>query len=601
MEKWYVAAKRADFDGIAAQFHISPVLARILRNRDVVGPEAIEKYLNGTVADLYAPSLLKGMEEASRILQEKIRAGCRIRVIGDYDVDGICASYILKKGLCCCGAKADVRIPHRMKDGYGLNDSLVEEAKTDGIDTIVTCDNGIAAAGQVQLAHALGMTVIVTDHHEVPYEETESGRRCLLPLADAVIDPKQPGCSYPFREICGATVALKLVQELFSLFGLPGICPSSDPAVPHGVLDELLELAAFATVCDVMPLQDENRILVRHGLALMQQTQNPGLRALMEVNGILPDQRQKAIGAYHIGFVLGPCLNASGRLDTALRALALLESKNRQEAIPAAAFLKQLNDSRKEMTENFVESAVQLIEESTLRQDRVLVVFLPDCHESIAGIIAGRLRERYFRPVFVLTRGEEGIKGSARSIEGYHIYEEMTKCRRYFTRYGGHRMAAGLSMAEADIDAFRKEINQNCTLTPEDMQERVHIDVPMPVSYVTFSLVEELGRLEPFGTGNPRPIFVHRDLLFVSARILGKNRNVLRFVVVDEKGRRWEMVYFGDRAAFEDYLVSRFGEKALQELYRESGTGVRLSAVYYPEINVYQGSARLQLVLQYYR
>lgn len=601
MEKWYVAAKRADFDGIAAQFHISPVLARILRNRDVVGPEAIEKYLNGTVADLYAPSLLKGMEEAARILQEKIRAGCRIRVIGDYDVDGICASYILKKGLCCCGAKADVRIPHRMKDGYGLNDSLVEEAKTDGIDTIVTCDNGIAAAGQVQLAHALGMTVIVTDHHEVPYEETESGRRCLLPLADAVIDPKQPGCSYPFREICGATVALKLVQELFSLFGLPGICLSSDPAVPHGVLDELLELAAFATVCDVMPLQDENRILVRHGLALMQQTQNPGLRALMEVNGILPDQRQKAIGAYHIGFVLGPCLNASGRLDTALRALALLESKNRQEAIPAAAFLKQLNDSRKEMTENFVESAAQLIEESTLRQDRVLVVFLPDCHESIAGIIAGRLRERYFRPVFVLTRGEEGIKGSARSIEGYHIYEEMTKCRRYFTRYGGHRMAAGLSMAEADIDAFRKEINQNCTLTPEDMQERVHIDVPMPVSYVTFSLVEELGRLEPFGTGNPRPIFVHRDLLFVSARILGKNRNVLRFVVVDEKGRRWEMVYFGDRAAFEDYLVSRFGEMALQELYRESGTGVRLSAVYYPEINVYQGSARLQLVLQYYR
>lgn len=601
MEKWYVAAKRADFDGIAAQFHISPVLARILRNRDVVGPEAIEKYLNGTVADLYAPSLLKGMEEAARILREKIRAGCRIRVIGDYDVDGICASYILKKGLCCCGAKADVRIPHRMKDGYGLNDSLVEEAKTDGIDTIVTCDNGIAAADQVRLAHTLGMTVIVTDHHEVPYEETESGRRCLLPLADAVIDPKQPGCSYPFREICGATVALKLVQELFSLFGLPGICPSSDPSVPHGVLDELLELAAFATVCDVMPLQDENRILVRHGLALMKQTQNPGLRALMEVNGILPDQRQKAIGAYHIGFVLGPCLNASGRLDTALRALALLESKNRQEAIPAAAFLKQLNDSRKEMTENFVESAAQLIEESTLRQDRVLVVFLPDCHESIAGIIAGRLRERYFRPVFVLTQGEEGIKGSARSIEGYHIYEEMTKCRQYFTRYGGHRMAAGLSMAEADIDAFRKEINQNCTLTPEDMQERVHIDVPMPVSYVTFSLVEELGRLEPFGTGNPRPIFVHRDLLFVSARILGKNRNVLRFVVVDEKGRRWEMVYFGDRAAFEDYLVSRFGEKALQELYRESGTGVRLSAVYYPEINVYQGSARLQLVLQYYR
>lgn len=601
MEKWMVAAKRADFNRIAEQFQISPVLARLIRNRDVVGDAEIDRYLNATVEALYDPKLLAGMEDAVRILKEKIRLRRPIRIIGDYDADGVCSAYILKKGLQCCGARADTAIPHRVRDGYGLNEQLVQKAHQDGIDTIVTCDNGIAAAQQIRLARTLGMTVIVTDHHEVPFEEDpQEGRRYLLPPADAVIDPKQPGCAYPFPEICGATVAFKLVQELFAAFSLPPVRSLQEDEKSLGVLDELLELAAFATVCDVMPLQDENRILVRHGLKRMQKSRNHGLAALMEVNGILPDGREKTLRAYHIGFILGPCLNASGRLDTAARALSLLESESREEAIPKAAQLKQLNDSRKEMTERYVQEAAQLIEGGPLREDRVLVVFLPDCHESIAGIIAGRLRERYYRPVFVLTRSEEGVKGSARSIEGYHIYEEMTKCSRFFTKYGGHRMAAGLSMEEADIPAFRRRINELCTLTQDQLQECVHIDIPMPLSYVRFSLVEELEKLEPFGTGNPRPVFAQKDLLFCAARVLGKNRSVLRFEVEDDQGKGREMMYFGDREGFEHDLISRYGSEELQKLYAGNGR-IRLDVVYYPSIRFYQGNARLQIVMQRYR
>ncbi len=607
MAKWYVAAKRADFDGIARKYHISPVTARILRNRDVVGDEAIGRYLYGTVSELYDPASLPGIEEAAALLKRKIGEGRSIRVIGDYDADGICSSYILKKGLQSLGAAVDTAIPHRVRDGYGLNDHLVEDARRDGVDTILTCDNGIAAADQIRLAKTLGMTVIVTDHHEVPYEEgteEETGgtvRRHILPPADVIADPKLPGCTCPFPEICGAVVAFKLIQRLFADCGCPGIhTDASLPAGERNVLDELLELAAFATVCDVMRLQDENRILVRHGLALMQDSANQGLRALMEVNGILPGSGGKRIGAFHIGFVLGPCLNASGRLDTAAHALALLESETRQEAVPRAAYLKQLNDSRKEMTERFVEEAAGLIEGGPLKDDRVLVVFLPDCHESIAGIIAGRIRERYYKPVFVLTRGEDGVKGSARSIEGYHIYEEMTRCRRFFTRFGGHRMAAGLSMREEDIGAFRREINALCRLTPEDLQEKIHIDVPMPVSYVSYSLVEELERLEPFGTGNPRPVFAQKDLLLLSARVMGRTGSALRFAVQDGAGRRLEMVYFGDREAFETCVAQKYGPHAMEALYEGRGGGLRMSVVYYPGLNTYQGETRLQIVMQQY-
>lgn len=610
MAKWYVAAKKADFNGIGQRFSISPVLARVIRNRDIEGDEAIEKYLHGTIRDLYDPAFLKGSREAVLLLKDKIKGQMPIHVIGDYDADGICSSYILKRGLEACGAVVDTMIPHRMKDGYGLNEHLVDEAYADGIDTILTCDNGIAAYAQIEQAKKYGMTVIITDHHEIPYEEEplaepdpETGetsrRRYKIPPADVVIDPKQPGDTYPFQEICGAVVAFKLMQLLFAEFGFDGI--STDlTSGKRSLLDELLEFAAFATICDVMPLREENRILVRHGLELMKQTQNVGLHALMEVNQILPWQDGK-LGAFHIGFVLGPCLNASGRLDSAQRAMELLDSKTREAAVAQAAFLKQLNDSRKEMTEEYVKIAVEMIESGPLKDDRVLVVFLPDCHESIAGIIAGRIRERYYRPTFVLTRGEEGVKGSARSIEGYHIYEEMTKCSSFFTKYGGHKMAAGLSMREEDVEPFRQKINEICTLTEDDLQEKIHIDVPMPVSYVSFRLVEELELLEPFGTGNSKPVFAQKDLKFVSARALGKAGNVLRFTVEDSEQKRWEMMYFGGKDNFEAYAAEKYGQTALDGLYSGKGSPLYFDVVYYPGVNTWQGNTKLQLVMQQYR
>lgn len=613
MAKWFVAAKKADFYGIGQRFHISPVLARIIRNRDIEGEEQIEKYLYGSIDRMYDAELLKGSGMAALLLEQKIREKKPVRVIGDYDADGICSAYILKRGLQACGAVVDTAIPHRIKDGYGLNEHLVEEAHRDGIDTIVTCDNGIAASEQIALAKEYGMTVIVTDHHEIPYEEeTDTGsgearRRYILPPADVVIDPKQEGDLYPFREICGAMVAFKLMQLLFVKMGLPGLTlPDRASAQPgsavkqRSVLDELMEFAAFATICDVMPLRDENRLIVKHGLMLMKNTQNVGLRALMEVNQICPWIDGK-LSAFHIGFVLGPCLNASGRLDSAKQALELLESRTRENAVAQAAFLKQLNDSRKELTEKYVEEAVEMIENGPLKNDRVLVVFLPDCHESIAGIIAGRIRERYYKPVFVLTRGEEGVKGSARSIESYHIYEEMTKCRHFFTKYGGHKMAAGLSMREEDVEAFRKEINALCTLTDDDLQERVHIDVPLPVSRVSFDFVEELELLEPFGTGNEKPVFAQKDLLFLSARVLGKAGNVIKFTVQDDEKKRWEMMLFHGKEEFERYASEKYGQAALDALYEGKSRGLVFDAVYYPGVNTWQGNTRLQLVLQKYR
>ncbi len=589
MAKWYVAAKKADFQGISEKYGISPVTARIIRNRDMVEEEEIRKFLEGGMEDLYSPALLKGMEETVGLLQKKIREKRPIRIIGDYDADGICSAFILHQGLLGAGAVADTAIPHRIKDGYGLNDHLVEDAFAAGIDTILTCDNGIAAAPQVALAKEKGMTVIVTDHHEIPYEERGGEKHYLLPPADAVVDPKQEGDVSPFKGICGGVVAYKVICRLYETMGIA--------EEMEGLLGELLEAAAFATVCDVMELLDENRIIVKEGLEHMKRTRNEGLRALMEVNGV---DREK-LSAYTIGFVLGPCLNATGRLDTAARALQLLETQDRGEAVRAAVELKQLNDSRKAMTEEYVKLAVRSVEEGPIRDDRVLVVFLPDCHESLAGIIAGRVREKYHRPVFLLTRSEEGVKGSGRSIETYHMYEEMTKVNHFFTRYGGHKMAAGLSMEEKDVDCFRREINAICRLTQEDMEEKVHIDVPMPVSYVSWPLVEELERLEPFGNGNPRPLFAQKDLEFLSARVLGKNRNAVRFTVLDDKGKRWEMMAFGDPDSMDAYLAERFGQAAVDGLYRGRGEGIRLSVAYYPSVNTWQGNAKLQLIMKYYQ
>lgn len=611
MARWMMAAKKADFDRIAEKYHITPVLARIMRNRDVVGDEEIEKYLHGNLKDLHDPLLLKDLKKASEIITLKIRQGKRIRIIGDYDVDGICAAYILLMGIRFLGGVVDTVIPHRQKDGYGLNDHLIEAAGEDGIDTIITCDNGIAAAPQIHRAKEMGMTVIVTDHHEVPYEEAggeeggleaslrdgfyvrEEGRVYLLPKADAVVDPKQPECEYPFKGICGAVVAMKLILALLDREELkerPG---------KEKIREEMLVFGALATVCDVMELKDENRILVREGLKLMGKTENPGLKALLTVNGI----EDKELTPYHAGFIIGPCLNATGRLDTAKRALELFDSRDRRQAVTIAADLKGLNDSRKQMTEEGVVRAVALVEESEIRNDRVLVIYLPDCHESLAGIIAGRVREKYGKPVFVLTKGEEGVKGSGRSIEAYHMYEELTACKELFTRYGGHKMAAGLSMAgEEVIEVFRRRLNENCSLKEEDFEEVVHIDVPMPLSYVTLEFVKELSYLAPFGTGNPRPLFARKEISLISGRKMGKNRNVGKYRIADEEGRSYEMIYFGDLEEFDGFLSLRYGEDMLQALYEGSlrpGRAV-ISMAYYPEINSFAGRESLQMVMQHY-
>ena len=570
MEKWYVAAKRADFNAWAAKFHISPVTARILRNRDVTDESEVQSFLYGTLADCHSPWLLKDMEKAVEEILTAIEAGMSVRVIGDYDVDGICSAYILTKTLQILGAKADTAIPHRIYDGYGLNDNLIEEARRDGIGMIVTCDNGIAAASQIAHANSYGIKVIVTDHHEVPFVMEQEGeklfRRELLPPALAVIDPKQEQCHYPFPNICGGVVAYKLALALEERTG---------NAALRDAEEELLEFAALSTVCDVMELKGENRILVKEGLTRLNATRNPGIRALTEVNGIEPGK----LSAYHLGFVIGPCLNATGRLDTAKRALELLQSRTKVEAMSAARELKELNDSRKNMTLQGVAQAESVIAEQHMERDKVMVVFLPEVHESLAGIIAGRIRERYDHPVFVLTRGEEGVKGSGRSIEGYHMYEAMTEVKHYFTKFGGHAMAAGLSMREEDIPSFRRELNERCRLREEDFILKVHIDVPMPMDYADERLVDELALLEPFGVGNPKPLFAQKDLVFQSGYKMGANKTSARYRVQTPEGAVKQLILFGGLEEFGSFLDEKFGPGSDAALYDGRGD-FRVSVVY---------------------
>lgn len=595
MAKWMVAAKKADFDAIANKYHITPVLARIMRNRDIVGDEETERFLHGGLEDLHSPFLMKDMERAAELILGKIREEKPIRIIGDYDVDGICATYILLAGIRALSGKVDTVIPHRIKDGYGLNESLIEDAGKDGIDTVITCDNGIAAAVPIQKAKQMGMTVVVTDHHEVPFEETQEGRKYLLPEADAVVDPKQQACAYPFKQICGAVVAAKLVQSMLLMDGFQ----EKYAAAYRELMDELLTFGALATVCDVMELRDENRIIVKTGLSLMAKTKNLGLKALLMVNGI----EDKELSPYHAGFIIGPCMNATGRLDTAKRALALFEEKDWKNAVTIAGDLKSLNDSRKQMTEAGVKEAIAWVEETKESEDRVLVVYLPDCHESLAGIIAGKVREKYGKPAFVLTKGEEGVKGSGRSIEAYNMYEEMTACKELFTRYGGHKMAAGLSLrGEEDVEAFRKALNENCRLTEEDFEEIVHIDVPMPLAYADRNFIKELSLLEPFGVGNPKPLFARKDISLLSGRKMGKNRNVGKYKIADENGICYEMIYFGDLEDFDNFLQERWGAQAVKKLY-ESGVPsgeVVIGMAYYPDLNYFAGRETVQIVMQHY-
>ncbi len=595
MGKWMVSAKKADFNRIAERFHIDPVVARIIRNRDVVGEEEIEKFLHGTMADLYDPTLLLGVGKAAQILSEKTQEKKKIRVIGDYDIDGICATYILTACLEACGAVVDAVIPHRITDGYGLNERLIEEAARDGVETILTCDNGIAALPQIACAKALGMTVIVTDHHEVPYEvQVDGSRTQTLPEADAVVDPKQSGCPYPYKGICGAVVAYKLMQIYLGRMCSAGAVTEEEKTA---LLRELLAFAGFATVGDVMELTDENRILVKYGLQQIEKSGNAGMRALLAVN----DLSDRKLTGYHIGFILGPCLNATGRLDTAARALAMFRTKDQAEAFTIAGELKALNDSRKEMTRQGTQQAIEMIENSTLKEDKVLVVFLPDCHESLAGIIAGRIRERYYKPVFVLTRAEEGVKGSGRSVEAYHMYDKMSECKELFTKYGGHKMAAGLSLPEENVETFRAYLNAHSGLQEEDLTEVVHIDVPMPMSYVTTTLINQFSLLEPFGNGNPKPVFAQRAVKVCRGQILGKNKNVGKYRVSDESGNEYDMMYFGDLDGWHSFLTVHFGEEEVRRLYGGDGSEIVISVIYYPDINVFRGREQLQMIMQDYR
>lgn len=578
-------AKKADFEEIGKQFHISPVLARIIRNRDVIGVESIEKFLHGTSEQFYSPWLFKDMEKAVEILTEKIAQGKKLRIVGDYDIDGVCATFILKKSLDALGAVTDTYIPNRIEDGYGMNDEIIRKAKEDGVDTILTCDNGIAAAAQVELAKSLGMTVIITDHHEVPYEEKGQQKWYLVPMADAVIDPKQEDCQYPFSSICGAFVAYKLIEAL---------CRRQN-IWPMKHEKELRTAAAFATVGDVMELLDENRILVKEGLKLLENTENVGLKSLLQITGLVDTK----LTPYHVGFVLGPCINATGRLDVAKRALELLLTEDKAEAATIAGELKDLNDSRKEMTQKGVEQAVLYVEEKNMEQDRVLVVYLPECHESLAGIIAGRLREKYGKPAFVLTDSKEGVKGSGRSIETYHMYDNMTKIKDVFTKYGGHKMAAGLSLEQDRVEEFRQRINEICTLTEEDMVEKIHIDVPMPICYADFAMVEQLALLEPYGNGNPKPLFAQKNITLCSARLLGQNKNVAKFLLQDERGYRVEGICFSHVDELFDRLERDFSKEKVEQLLAGRGDVV-VSIAYYPEINEFRKQRSLQMVITHF-
>ena len=574
MEKWFVAMKKADFNGIAEKYQISPIIARLMRNRDVIGDDAIDFYLNGTVEDLYDGLLMKDMDRAVDILKEKIEEGKKIRVIGDYDIDGVNATYILQQGLAGLGADVDTDIPDRIKDGYGLNQMLIDRALEDDVDTIITCDNGIAAMNEIAYGKENGMTIVVTDHHEIPYLEENGEKKYLLPPADAVVDPHRADCEYPFKGLCGAAVAYKLVEVLYRVSG------KSEQEVEH-LQESLMENVAIATIGDVMDLVGENRVFVKKGLELLKTTKNEGLHALMQCTGV----DTANLNTYHIGFVIGPCINAGGRLDTAKRALELLNASNRREAVTLAADLKELNDSRKEMTEEGVEEAVRQIESSSWKDDQVLVVYLPECHESIAGIIAGRIKERYYRPTFVLTKGETGVKGSGRSIEAYDMFAEMSRCRELFTKFGGHKLAAGLSLEEEKVEVFRKRINELADLTEEDLQMKVSIDMRLPFPYINEELIHELKILEPFGKGNGKPLFAESKLRVIQPRIFGKNRNVLKCRLEDQQGNQMEAVYFGE----------------VEDCLRQMEKKQIMSFTYYPSINEYMGRRTIQLTIVNYQ
>lgn len=586
MEKWFVATKKADFSEIGNKFGIDPVIARLIRNRDHITECEIDNYLNGSLKNLYSPWKLKDMDKAVKILQKKIRERKKIRIISDYDVDGVISNYVLSVGLKRCGADVDFKIPNRIVDGYGINENLILEAKEAGIDTIVTCDNGIAAIEQIAYAKQLGMTVIVTDHHDIPFVEEDGQKKYITSRADAIINPKQIECEYPFSLLCGAAVAYKLIEACYEVY-----------EIPKEEITKMIGYVAIATVCDVVDLVDENRIIAKEGLKLLNRTENIGLQELLAANSL----EDKSLSSYHLGFVIGPCINASGRLESAKLAVDLLLCEDREKAAEIAKNLKQLNDERKKMTEEGLEKAIELVETTSIKDDLVLVIYLEDCHESLAGIIAGRVREKYNKPVLVITKTEDGLKGSGRSIEAYNMFEEITKCKHLLTKFGGHPMAAGLSLPAENLDELRQLLNKNTLLTEEDIVKKIVIDVPMPIDYMSEDLIEQLNLLEPFGKANQKPLFAEKNLKFLSAKILGKNRKILKYIVENERGCQMEALFFGDIEEIRKAMIDKFGMKQVEYLYQGRKNNITMSLTYYPSINEFRGVKTLQIIIQNYQ
>lgn len=584
--KWTVCGKKADFKGIGERFQIDQVVARVIRNRDIVGDAEIERYLHGTLADAHDPADMADMESGCRIMAEKIRTGKAIRIISDYDVDGIMSNYILYDGLRSLGAEVSYEIPDRVADGYGINERMIREAHEAGIDTIITCDNGIAAFPAIELAKSYGMTVIVTDHHEVPYDmDADGNRHYRLVPADAVIDIKRQDCNYPYKGLCGAAVAYKFIRHLYTIM-----------EQPWGNEERYIEFVAIATQCDVMELTDENRIYVKKGLEILPRTTNAGLRALIAVNQLAGKQ----IYSYHLGFVLGPCLNATGRLESAKKGLELLLCDNEDEAMTLAEEMRDLNRLRKEMTEEGVQCALEQVD-SHLAEDKVLVVYLPELHESLAGIVAGRVREQYYRPVFVVTRSESGLlKGSGRSIDGYHMFDALTECEYLLSKYGGHAMAAGFSLEEKNLDSFREALNRNQHMTEENMTPVLRLDVPMPMSYVTPKLVEDLRLLEPFGNGNEKPVFGQAQMKIKQAKFLGREQKYIRITFMDSDGYCTEGIDFHANN-FITCIKLWFSEEECDKMLKGLPNDIILDVAYYPDVNVYGGYETVQVKPVMYR
>lgn len=586
MEKWIEIRKGGNFMETAKKYGIDPLIARIIRNRDITDEKEITEYLYGGKEALHNPHLLKDVDKAAEIIAEGIAGKKAMRIIGDYDIDGVNATYILLEGIRRCGGNVDAAIPDRMKDGYGINEHLIEQALSDGKELLITCDNGIAAINEINFAKEKGMTVVVTDHHEIPYRNTEQGKEFLRSNADAIVNPKQNDCLYPCKGICGAVVAWKLVQVLYERMD-----------IPVEEADVFIENAGFATVGDVMDLTGENRILVKLGLKALEHTKNPGMKALIAKNKL----SDKPLSAYHIGFVLGPCINASGRLDTAKRSLELLLERDEVKASALAGELVELNESRKYMTQQETQKALEQIEKEGWEKDKVLVVYLPECHESLAGIIAGRIREAYQRPVFVLTKGEEGVKGSGRSIEAYSMFDKMTEVAELFTKYGGHPMAAGLSMREEDIDKLREQLNQKAELSEEDMAEVVRLDAVLPMSYFTVDTIRQLSVLEPCGKSNTKPVFADRNIKITRAGIVGVNRNVLKLHLLDSMGNPVAGVYFGEVEKFLTFLSEKFGSEEVDAAMHGRENSIQFAAVYEPAVDTYSGRESVQAIIRRFR